>query len=221
MATILVYNNSDGGIERYTRAPSDPMPYNVGGTLTVSEFLGNNDFGWTDVDTMQAWNNFRAFYGQPVRVDFGFLRIAQIDPALGVPTAQHLMGTAFAAGSNLSQQRRAELVDAANESNAFSVVQPFSARETNAYFDRRYMPSNTFITAGLPTMARNDRSNYVMSAQDLLNFAGYSAGNIDGIFGPNTERALRRFQTDRWLTSNGILGRLEWESLVNQKGAII
>lgn len=220
MATILVFNNNDGGIERYTRAPSDPMPYNIGGTLRVSEFLGENTFGWTDTYTMQAWNQFRSFYGSPVQVDLGFVRMAQISPQ-DLPRAQHLMGTAFAAGGNLNLRNREALVDAANESGAFSVVSPFLEREPSAYFDKRYMPAGTFVTAGLPTLRRGSRNNYVMTAQDILNTAGYDAGTVDGIFGPNTERALRAFQRARWLTESGILGSMEWESLINLRGAII
>ena len=38
MANIYVYNNQTGGMEYYTLAESDAMPYNIGRTLTVNEF---------------------------------------------------------------------------------------------------------------------------------------------------------------------------------------
>ncbi len=221
MATILVYNNNDGGIERYHRAPSDPMPYNVGGTLTVSEFLGGNDFGWTDFATMQAWNQFRSFIDAPVHLDLGFVRMSQLGPNRMVALPQHLMGTAFASGSNLSAPGRESLYSAADESDAFSVVIPFSLGDQTVYFDKRYMPSGAFVTSGLPTLRRGSRGNQVMTAQDILNTAGYSAGTVDGIFGQNTERALRAFQHDRLLTENGIIGRMTWESLLNLRVAIV
>lgn len=230
MATILVYNNDENAVERYSRTLSDPMPYNVGGTLTVGEFLGSNEFGWTDTDTMRAWNDFRTYHGRGVRVDIAFVRMSQVTPSAGQGggrysvaqiAPQHLIGTAFAVGSNLSNQRRRELHTSAENSEAFSVVAPYEESADSIHFDKRYQPSNTFNSLGLPTLANGSRGNHVMTVQDILNQAGYDAGAVDGIFGRNTEQALRRFQRDRWLTENGIVGAMEWESLLNLNGAIV
>ena len=45
----------------------------------------------------------------------------------------------------------------------------------------------------------------VRSAQDALNAQGYSVGAVDGVWGPSTLSAVRRFQTEKGLTQSGTL----------------
>lgn len=45
----------------------------------------------------------------------------------------------------------------------------------------------------------------VRSAQAALNDQGYSAGAVDGQWGPNTQNAVRRFQADKGLEQSGTL----------------
>jgi phage tail tape-measure protein len=45
----------------------------------------------------------------------------------------------------------------------------------------------------------------VRSAQAALNDQGYSAGTVDGQWGPATQNAVRRFQQDKGLTQTGML----------------
>jgi peptidoglycan hydrolase-like protein with peptidoglycan-binding domain len=46
----------------------------------------------------------------------------------------------------------------------------------------------------------------VRSVQRKLNRLGYGAGEVDGLFGPVTDRAVRRFQAERGLQVDGIVG---------------
>lgn len=56
---------------------------------------------------------------------------------------------------------------------------------------------------------------YVRRAQALLkDVAGKPVGNVDGIFGPATEQAVKSFQRDRHLTADGIVGQHTWAYLV-------
>lgn len=43
---------------------------------------------------------------------------------------------------------------------------------------------------------------YTLIAQDDLNTLGFSTGGLDGIFGANTQNAVKRYQTSRGLTSD-------------------
>lgn len=43
---------------------------------------------------------------------------------------------------------------------------------------------------------------YTLIAQDDLNTLGFSTGSLDGIFGKNTENAVKRYQTSRGLASD-------------------
>ena len=45
----------------------------------------------------------------------------------------------------------------------------------------------------------------VRDAQAALNSQGYSAGMVDGRWGPSTQNAVRRFQSDRGLEQSGTL----------------
>ncbi len=53
----------------------------------------------------------------------------------------------------------------------------------------------------------------VLEIQTLLAAQGLGPGPLDGIFGPLTERALRHFQKDRGLKTDGIAGPDTWRAL--------
>ncbi len=218
MATIFVYNNSDGGVERYTRALGDPMPYNTNNTLCVADFLGDNETGWTDLATMQAWNGFCTYYGQPVKIARAFVSVAQWK-AQPLTAPQHLAGTAFALRATGTPQGREALAAAAKASDAFSVVHPCHAGDGTLCVDRRYQPSGVFATAGFPILHRDSCGNYVLTLQALLRDTGHRNVTSDGVFGAQTERALRAYQRSCRLPENGIAGRMEWESLVAMRYA--
>jgi len=60
----------------------------------------------------------------------------------------------------------------------------------------------------LPTdiLRRGGRGSAVKLLQEALNDLGHEAGAVDGIFGPQTERALRDFQERAGITVDGIAG---------------
>lgn len=51
-----------------------------------------------------------------------------------------------------------------------------------------------------------DRGPGVEAVQIALNYLGYVAGPVDGIFGPQTQEAVRRFQMDMRIANDGIVG---------------
>ena len=51
------------------------------------------------------------------------------------------------------------------------------------------------------------------SIQRALKNAGYYQGNIDGKVGSGTKKALKDFQRDQGLTSDGVCGRQTWARL--------
>ena len=54
---------------------------------------------------------------------------------------------------------------------------------------------------------------HVEPLQEGLSILGYYQGEIDGIFGSNTEEALKKFQRDSGLADDGIAGMRTWEAL--------
>lgn len=57
-------------------------------------------------------------------------------------------------------------------------------------------------------LRRGDRGRYVREAQSRLHRHGYlvTSREVDGVFGPGTERAVQRFQKDRGLSIDGVIG---------------
>ena len=68
----------------------------------------------------------------------------------------------------------------------------------------------------LPTLRRGDRGDSVRAMQGILIAWGCGCGpdGADGDFGANTEAALRRFQSEKGLDSDGICGPRSWRALL-------
>ena len=211
MARILVYNQDINRMESFIRGENDPMPYNTNGTLKVREFRGSSrsNILWTDKRTMQAWNSQRYIYGAPIYVGFAFKR-----PYEGGHgnQSQHYAGTAFDVGQNLTNAQRAVLRNSASSSGLWGYIEPVSLSPTWVHFDRRF-GTPACSTGGYPLIRNGSRGNYVCIAQDDLNTLGYTTGGLDGVFGTQTYNAVRRYQSSRGLSVNGIIGCNTWRSL--------
>ena len=214
MATILVYNNDTNKIERYIRGLNDAMPYITGSTLTVREFRGssNSDLMWTTKAFMEAWNSFRRQWGKSIYVGYTFKRIWQ-----GGHTgmSQHYAGVAMDIGQTLSSSERDSLRNLAIDSKLFSYVEPKVLTPTWVHIDKRY-GNPACPTGGYPLVRQESRNTYVMVLQDALNYLGYNAGSIDGMFGSNTKAAVIRFQKANKLSADGIVGCNTWRSITNK-----
>ena len=64
------------------------------------------------------------------------------------------------------------------------------------------------------------RGEDVVVLQRSLSELGFDAGRIDGIFGPDTERALKDFQRNAGLTVDGICGRDSTAGLARMRGRV-
>ena len=66
-----------------------------------------------------------------------------------------------------------------------------------------------------PLVRRGDQQHPVQTLQYLLCARGHTV-TADGIFGPNTESALRAFQQEKNLSVDGIVGPNTWSALIIQ-----
>jgi len=66
--------------------------------------------------------------------------------------------------------------------------------------------------AAVPNLRVGARGNVVWLMQAALYLCGYNIG-VDGVFGPNTDLAVRRFQLDNGLIADGIAGPITFERL--------
>ena len=211
MAKIIIFNNDTDRMEIYIRAESSPMPYNTNGTLTIREFRGSSKSNilWTTKRTMQSWNSQRYIFGAPIPVGFAFRRPYEGGHSF---LSQHYAGVAFDVGQTLSSTRRRALWNSSNSSGVWSYVEPFALTPTWVHFDKRFgIPACS--SGGFPLIKRGSISNYVLIAQDDLNTLGYRTGGLDGIFGLQTENAVKAYQSQVGLVADGIVGCNTWRSL--------
>lgn len=66
--------------------------------------------------------------------------------------------------------------------------------------------------ASMPILKKGSKGDWVVIAQGRLVVAGYPL-EVDGIFGAKTEFAVRKFQEDHHLTTDGIIGKKTWAAL--------
>ena len=64
-----------------------------------------------------------------------------------------------------------------------------------------------------PTLRKGDRGDEVKQWQAFLNANDYRCGAVDGIFGNNTEKAVKQYQAAHGLVADGIIGPKTWASL--------
>lgn len=69
-------------------------------------------------------------------------------------------------------------------------------------------------TQGLPTIRVGNRGRAVQCMQYHLVQNGFNLVSLDGIFGQNTLRAVRAFQSQNGLTVDGIVGQNTWRALL-------
>jgi hypothetical protein len=69
------------------------------------------------------------------------------------------------------------------------------------------------LEAGQPTVRVGSRGAAVSTLQSRLKALRFDPGPVDGIFGSQTERAVRAFQSARRLTVDGIVGPQTWGAL--------
>jgi peptidoglycan hydrolase-like protein with peptidoglycan-binding domain len=75
------------------------------------------------------------------------------------------------------------------------------------------------VTLSLPVLRRGQHPGEppVQRLQFMLNFVGgVDELEVDGIFGPKTEAAVRGFQANENLDADGIVGRQTWTALLRR-----
>ncbi len=75
---------------------------------------------------------------------------------------------------------------------------------------------NVDESKNIPTLRRGSRGEQVKLLQEALNELPAGAGNdlkIDGVFGAETEKAVKSYQADHGLTVDGVVGKKTWKAL--------
>jgi peptidoglycan hydrolase-like protein with peptidoglycan-binding domain len=71
-----------------------------------------------------------------------------------------------------------------------------------------------------PTLSKGSTGQLVARVQQVLKDGKFYQGIVDEDFGSKTETAVKAFQKDRQLLSDGIVGNATWESLQELAGML-
>ena len=107
--------------------------------------------------------------------------------------------------------------------NVIGVVDAAESVNVNFVFDKDPTPptpsrpssggSYSVVTTDMPLVYSGSRGEDVKTLQAQLNALGYDCGTVDGIFGAKTYNAVVKFQKDRGLAVDGIVGKNTWAAL--------
>lgn len=107
--------------------------------------------------------------------------------------------------------------------NVIGVVDVAESVNVNFAFDKDPTPptpsrpssggSYSVVTKDMPLVYSGSRGEDVKTLQAQLNALGYDCGTVDGIFGAKTYNAVVKFQKDRGLAVDGIVGKNTWAAL--------
>jgi len=218
MANVYVYNNARNAMEYYALGENAPMPYNVGGSMSVGEFKANSISGtlWTDRNTMESWNTTRRLWGTGIYIGYAFKRIWEGGHD---PMSEHYAGVAFDVGQDLDDEERNRLRETAISSGAWTYVEPAVTTPTWVHFDRRMLPA-ACANGGFPMVMPGSAGEYVLVLQDALNALGFTGSGLDGYYGNGTRNAVARFQRVQGLYPDGIAGCNTWNRVTELAAGI-
>ena len=66
-------------------------------------------------------------------------------------------------------------------------------------------------------LQKNSQGQLVKKLQQKLSEIGYNVGLADGVFGPKTEAAVIKYQKDKGLHADGVVGNQTWGSLFQEE----
>lgn len=213
MLQILIYDTDAQVFESFERKPEETMPYLPEGAMTAGDFRGSSRSSllWTTREFLETFRRFWEQAGVPIRVCEAFRRIWE-----GGFSSQsyHYAGLALDFGRNLNAGELAALTGLAQASGLWNqvFVVPNSGDAIHA---ARYYGEPASLCSSYPELSRGSRGTYVLVLQDGLNYLGYYTGGVDGVFGEQTENAVRRFQQNTGLSPDAVAGRRTWARLTD------
>ncbi len=71
--------------------------------------------------------------------------------------------------------------------------------------------------AAFASFEYGDDGQEVLAMQKRLAELQYNVGDLDGIFGEDTEKAIKKYQADKQLDVDGIVGEATYKSLMNKQ----
>ena len=80
----------------------------------------------------------------------------------------------------------------------------------------KYNGGGNTVDISVEVLKKGSKGESVKALQILLNGYGYSCGEVDGSFGPNTLSAVKNYQKAHKLTVDGSVGKNTWSELLGR-----
>ena len=126
---------------------------------------------------------------------------AEANPPGGSNAASAPASTPVSSTPDSTEQNPPQPTGASSEGTPTPAAEPASTTTTDAS-----QPSR-------PVLRLGDRGDVVRQLQERLKNLGFYNGSIDGIFGTQTENAVKQAQADNALTVDGIVGPATWNAI--------
>lgn len=107
----------------------------------------------------------------------------------------------------------------ANTQNAVCAFQQANGLTPDGVVGRLTWYKLNNFTPQARTLGRGDYGAEVRYLQQKLYSKLYNFGAIDGIFGRQTEQAVKEFQAENGLVADGIVGKNTWEAIMNEENS--
>lgn len=108
----------------------------------------------------------------------------------------------------------------ASTSTSSSSSSSSSSKSSPSSSSSESLPSKVSDLGKAPASTkRGDRGNDVLKLQQALKIVGHYSGKLDGVFGEQTELAVKTFQTARGLSKDGVAGKVTIKTLFGESSS--
>lgn len=127
-------------------------------------------------------------------------------------------------GANFEEWSRVRVLKAGEEYKVYGEKNDMYSIGNGLYVSKNYVETIDNLTpqpkeptkVDYPLIKHSSKGEYVEKVQQILKDRGYKIV-VDGIFGANTEKAIKEFQRAVGLASDGIVGSNTWAKLLEKK----
>lgn len=171
--------------------PGLPWGFEVSLSPQFNYLLANND----DPQTLTEWR------------DLG-VKLANGNALPAITASAKLFVPAGAGGPKFLTTANFDVIKKYNNSDLYALS---VARLADGIAGR-----DTAFASAWPSDAKRLNSDDIKQLQMILNQQGFEAGEIDGIFGKGTRRALQRYQNAKQMVADGYLSESLFEEIISQ-----
>lgn len=207
-----------GKLADSTVAAVQTMPWNYRPWGCYKGNLGSCNNGWIQFeiceDSLSDANYFNKVYQEACELTAYLCTLYNLDP-YGVTTCDRANNVPII----LCHQDSYKLGLGSNHGDIYHWFNRYGKdmndvrKDVAALINKPQIQPTPSPTATKPLLRKGSSGTEVKQLQENLNKLGYNCGKADGVFGNNTELAVRNFQKDNGLTADGIVGNATYTAI--------